>query len=137
MKSKTKKLNLRLGSAISITILSILSINWQKTVLSLIIDISDIFKRFYRLLISIRKRLIHINSSIQFSETEIKLLEEVIEALQPVKTAVEVICREDATLLTADITFKFMLYELSEQKNIFSDELKDATIIGISTNRPN
>jgi hypothetical protein len=53
-------------------------------------------ERFYRLLISIRKRLIDINnSSIQFSETEIKLLEEVIGALQTVN---------NANLLTAVIT---------------------------------
>jgi hypothetical protein len=55
-------------------------------------------------------------------------LEEAIGALQPVKIAVEAICREDANLFTADITFKFMLDELSEQKNIFSDELKDALL---------
>jgi hypothetical protein len=67
--------------------------------------------RFYRLLISILKSLIDINSSIQFSETGIKLLEEVIGALQPVKIAVEAICREDANLFTAYITFNFMLDE--------------------------
>jgi hypothetical protein len=37
--------------------------------------------------------------------TEIKLLEEVIRALQPVKIAVEAICQENANLFTADITF--------------------------------
>jgi hypothetical protein len=64
----------------------------------------DMLERFYRLLISIRKSLIDINSSIQFSEIELKLLEEVIGALQPVKIAVEAICREDATVFTADTT---------------------------------
>jgi hypothetical protein len=79
--------------------------------------------------------LIDINSSLKFSETEIKLLEEVIGALQPVKIAAEAICREDANLFTADIIFKFMLDELSEQKNIFSDELKDALLKRIKERR--
>jgi phage-related minor tail protein len=94
-------------------------IDYFKKELTLILDtktrwiiLLDMLERFYRLLISILKSLIAINSSIQFSETEIKLLEGVIGALQPVKFSVEAICREDANLFTADITFNFMLDEL-------------------------
>jgi hypothetical protein len=54
--------------------------------------------------------------------TEIKLLEEVIRTLQPVKIAVEAISREDANLFTADITFTVNIMRAKNHlKKTFSD----------------
>jgi hypothetical protein len=50
-------------------------------------------------------------------------LQNLKDALEPVKLAVEVLSREDATLLTAQTTIDFMLDKLKEQNSVISNEL--------------
>lgn len=53
--------------------------------------------------------------------------------LQPIKTAVEALCRKDIDILyVADVTFEFMLDEISSQNTTLSVELKEALIDRIS-----
>ena len=56
-------------------------------------------------------------------------------ALQPVKVAVEALCREDINLYTADVTLKFLLDELSKQSSFLARELKEEIIIRIKERR--
>lgn len=110
--------------------------------LSLIIDsktrwnsLCAMLERFCEVESAIRKSLIDIKSELSFSENEVVLLKNIIAALQPVKLAVEALCREDVNLYVADITMKFMLDELSAQNTFLSKELKESLIIRIKERR--
>lgn len=66
-------------------------------------------ERFYKLHTCVQKSLIDLKSKVTFSDEEIEMIRTLIEILLPVKLAVEALCREDATLLTASTTLQFML----------------------------
>lgn len=92
-------------------------------------------ERFYEVKDCVRKSLIDSKLDIVFSQIELNLLHEVIQILQPVKVAVEKLCCEDCNLLSADVTLKFMLDELSELKHSMSQELREKLIVEIKKRR--
>lgn len=103
--------------------------------LSLILDcrtrwnsLSDMLERFYSLKVCISKALIDIASEIQFTEEEWNNINNLNLSLQPLKLSVEVLCRRDSTLVTADTTFRFILEKLDKQRGVLSAELAIAHI---------
>jgi hypothetical protein len=56
--------------------------------------------------------LIDLGSSISFDEEELNMIHHLVTTLEPVKSAVEALCRRDATLLSADTTISFMINNL-------------------------
>lgn len=80
-------------------------------------------KTFNKLRTCIQKSLIDLNSPIIFSEAEFNLLFETISVLEPIKLAVEAICRQDANLLMADASFSFLFKTLIDIKGEFCKEL--------------
>ena len=62
----------------------------------------DMITRFLRMVKSVRLALIEAGSNLSFSDSEITLLEQLKEVLQPAKFAVVRLSRRDATLLTAE-----------------------------------
>jgi hypothetical protein len=56
--------------------------------------------------------LIDLGSSISFDEEELNMIHHLMTTLEPVKSAVEALCRRDATLLSADTTISFMINNL-------------------------
>jgi hypothetical protein len=56
--------------------------------------------------------LIDLGSSITLVEEELNLIHHLVTTLEPVKLAAEALCRRDATLLSADTTISFMIYNL-------------------------
>lgn len=83
----------------------------------------DALERFYELQECIRLAFRKLKIEFDFSETEMKLLQQIITALQPVKIASETLGLKQANLLTADVTLRFMLDELSKQNSPISEDL--------------
>lgn len=95
----------------------------------------DMLERFLLIKDCVRKSLIDLKSGIQFTNDELTLLSDIILALQPIKVAVETLCREDVNLYIADITLKFMLDELANLNTLLSNELSNALIYCIKERR--
>lgn len=83
----------------------------------------DMLDRFHSVKNCIRKTLIDLKSTINFTEEEWKTIEMLKRCLDPVKLGVEVLCRPDATLITAETTLKFILTKLLAEETNFSKEL--------------
>ncbi|CAH0403229.1 unnamed protein product [Chilo suppressalis] len=101
--------------------------------LSLILDCqtrwSSLFvmlERFYNLKNCIDKVLIDAGSDTKISADEWSQINELIACLQPVKLAVEVLCRRESSLATADTNLKFVLDKLKGQDTALSAELSEA-----------
>ncbi|KAJ2948892.1 hypothetical protein O0L34_g5823 [Tuta absoluta] len=98
--------------------------------LSLILDcrtrwssLFDMLERFYNLKNCINKALIDIESEIKFSEEEWFKIHDLITCLEPFKYGVEALCRREATLMSADLTFRFILNKLQEHDTVLSNQL--------------
>lgn len=83
-------------------------------------------ERFLQLRKSICKALIDLGKQLDVTDQEFDNIDAIIKALQPVKIGVEMLGRRDATLLTAEVVFSFILDELEIQTNPFSMSLKQA-----------
>lgn len=101
--------------------------------LSLILDcctrwnsLLSMLERFYSVKVCIDKALIDTGSDTKFSTDEWSLINELIASLQPVKLAVEALCRRESSLITADTTLKFVLDKLKSQDTILSAQLSEA-----------
>ena len=86
-------------------------------------------ERVYLLKNCIQKALIDINipESKSFALSN-KVVAAVINDLVPVKVTVDVLCRRDANLFTADIAITFMLNRLKDDNNFISQKLHSALI---------
>lgn len=70
-----------------------------------------------------------------FSEENCQTLTAIEKALEPVKLAVNVLCREDASWLTAETTLRFMVSKLEMQNTGLSKELRAALLHRIKERR--
>ena len=77
-----------------------------------------VLKNAYRRLYSIL-----IEHGISTSTTEFSFLNELNWALEPIKLAVEALCCKDATLLTAEGVFQFLVVELEKRKSSLAEDL--------------
>ena len=83
-------------------------------------------ERFNKLKNCILKALIDLNSNILMDDCEFKQLNDLIEALQPLKLTVEALCRRDSTLLTADAVLWTVLSNLKNQNTKISIQLYES-----------
>ena len=91
--------------------------------------------RFYILRNCIRKALIGVKSSVIFTEDEFDTISHIITALELVKFAVEALCRQDANMLTAEATLKFMINPLKMRNSAVGKELIQVLSFRISQRR--
>lgn len=75
----------------------------------------NMLERFYCVRSCISKALIDLRSKIQFTEIEWLAIHDLKNTLEPIKLGVEVLCRRDATLITAETTLRFILEKLDTQ----------------------
>ncbi|GBP88554.1 hypothetical protein EVAR_21762_1 [Eumeta japonica] len=84
-------------------------------------------EKFNKLKLCIAKTLIDLglsaNIEYRFSQHEFDALVNLENILKPVKLAVEVLCRQDATLITAEATLKFMIKKLEDNNSALASEL--------------
>lgn len=69
----------------------------------------DMVERFLKLHSCIQKATMELKSDVEFKYADIAELEALLSVLKPLKSAVEAICRPNATLLVADAAFRYIL----------------------------
>ena len=101
------------------------------TKLKLILDsktrwnsLSEMIKTFVRAKKCIRMALVEVGTSTIITEAEIKILRDLIDVLDPVKHALDGLCRRSATLLTAERIHEFVLKTLTNSNSAYSATLK-------------
>merc|ERR1712018_33087 len=72
---------------------------------------------------------------LQLTDAQFTQIEEVVDALAPIRAIAEMICRRDATLITADRAFKFALEEITSQASDIAASLSGALIRRIGERR--
>ena len=75
---------------------------------------------------AVQKALIDLNSTETMTDEDFNTIGEIAQALQPLRAAVEALCRRDSNLLTADAVVKFAIADLKKQSSDLSRELSDA-----------
>jgi hypothetical protein len=93
-------------------------------------------ERFLEMKNSVYRALVDVGeTSALLSNDEIKRIQALVSALEPVKVAAEMICRREATLITADKTFEFIIQQLEEQENQLAEDLKASLLRRIAQRR--
>ena len=94
-------------------------------------------ERYLKLRRAVTKSLIDFGETQEYvmSESELELISNIVNALEPLKAAAEMICRREANLLTADDTFKYLLLEIGSQESPLSRDLTKAPIARIGERR--
>lgn len=92
--------------------------------LNLILDVKtrwnslvDMLQRFVKIRTSIQKALIDIKMPMQLTDEEFTMIEDLVKTLEPVKLAVEALCRRDTNLITAEAALLFCIRQLSKQSS--------------------
>ena len=102
----------------------------QKKELSLVLECKtrwssmfEMIDRFLLLKRCIIKALLDLSTAIDISETEFAFLDDLKCVLEPVKLALEALCRRDATLLTAKGIFSFLINEMKKRRSTMANDL--------------
>ena len=85
-------------------------------------------ERFLKLKQCIPKALRVIRSTESITSKEWEALEEMRDVLRPFEIALKSLCSRDATLLTAEVSFKFIIKKLSEKNMPLAKSLKESMI---------
>jgi hypothetical protein len=79
--------------------------------------------RFMQVRNPIQKALVDLRMSALVSDEECVTVQETVSALEPVKLAVEALCRRDTTLLSGEAAIKFCVLQLRKQKSELATSL--------------
>ena len=69
-------------------------------------------QRLVEVKFAVQKALIDVKANVTLLENDFETMSNVILALKPLEVAVEVLCRRDANLITANATMKFVMEEM-------------------------
>ena len=97
----------------------------------------QMIERFILLKKCIFKALLDLSIAHDITQAEFLFLDEMKAALEPVKLAVKAMCRQDATLLTAEGIFLFIIREMKKQRTILAKKLLSAVKNRIEQRREN
>jgi len=90
-------------------------------------SLADMISTFIKIKLCVSKALIDLNleadPSYSLNAEEHAVLANLDKAFQPVKLAVEVLCRQDTDLAIAETTLRFMIRKLEELKTPLADKL--------------
>ena len=92
-------------------------------------------KIFVRAEKCIRMALVEIGTSTTITKAEIEILYDLIDVLEPVKHAVDGLCRRNATLLTTEWIHNFLFKTLSNSNSAYSASLKSHLEVRIKDRR--
>ena len=102
----------------------------QNKELSLVLDCKtrwssmyEMIERFILLKKCISKALLDLSIEDDMSAAEFSFVNELKCSLEPMKLAIEALCRKDATLLTAEGIFQFLFLELKKRKSSLAKDL--------------
>ena len=66
-------------------------------------------ERIVKLRIPVHKALLDLNIDIKFNDEEFQQIKNIVQALDPIKLAVEALCRREENLITAEAKTNFYL----------------------------
>ena len=72
----------------------------------------NMLERIVKLRIPIHKALLDLDIDIKLNDEEFHHINNIVQALDPIKLAVEALCRREANLITAEATIKFLFEEI-------------------------
>ena len=72
----------------------------------------NMLERIVEIQIPVQKTLLDLNSEIKIGDEEFIQISHIVQALGPIKIAVEALCRRDANFITAEATIIFLLDEM-------------------------
>ena len=72
----------------------------------------NMLERIVEIQITVQKTLLDLNSDIKIGDEEFSQISHIVQALGPIKIAVEALCRRDANFITAEVTIIFLLDEM-------------------------
>ena len=99
-------------------------------------SIHSMIKRFLQLRTPIHKTLIDFKKQAMFpTDTEMSILEELVEALEIVEVGTRMLCERKTTLADADKIFEFVLKKLKESNGTISSLLREKIIVRINQRR--
>ena len=84
--------------------------------------------RFNELKNAIKHALIDMNETFNFTDEDLEKVKDIIEALTPVKLAVEKLCRRDATLVKAERVLELTLNSLKKSNTEISTQIHDGLV---------
>ena len=87
-----------------------------------------IIQQFLKINEQIGVVLADISPSLICIEQELDILTDIVDALEPVKLAAEALCRKNATLLTTEGIFKFLIIKLNQKKSSLCIRMKDTVL---------
>lgn len=92
--------------------------------LSLVLDcrtrwnsLYDMLARFIQLRNPVQKAMIDLKEPVQVTEADFACVQDIVSSLEPVKLAVNALCRRDTNLITAETALHFCLIELQKQSS--------------------
>ncbi|GFY09447.1 uncharacterized protein TNCV_4321261 [Trichonephila clavipes] len=88
----------------------------------------SMLERFLEIKSAISKALIDIKEEQMMVNVEFETVTTVVKGLKPVKIGLEKLCSRNATLLTAEGVFSFLIGELNEQNSEFAKNIKYSLI---------
>lgn len=86
-------------------------------------SLAAMIERFHLIRTCIKKAFIDLRVATNFEEQEFNYIFQVMEALKPIRAAVEVICNRESNLITTDAALNLVISKLRAQKSSVSLEL--------------
>lgn len=92
-------------------------------------SLMNMLSRFLFLRTSVQKAMIDIkekpSAALHVTDSDFNIIQEIVSALEPVKLAVEALCRRDANLLSAEATITFCIIQLQKQHSELAKTLAE------------
>ncbi|KAI6651444.1 hypothetical protein LOD99_5251 [Oopsacas minuta] len=92
-------------------------------------DISKIVTKVHRIMKLFKRRMKlckHFSEHICLSDQEIAAISSIVEALNPIKIALEALCRRDTSLITTEATIKFLLEDIQKSNTHYHAQILEA-----------
>ena len=92
-------------------------------------------KRFHELRYHVKHALIDMDKSFDFSEPDMKTIEDIVAALEPLQIAVTKLCRRDCTLVKAERILELTMETLSKLETDVGNQIYDAFVERVKARR--
>ena len=87
----------------------------------------NMLERIIRIKLPFQKALLDLGvEDINIVDQEFEVISSIVEALKPIRIALDALCRRDANLITAEATVKFVLDEIHKSQSYYNIRIQEA-----------
>ena len=86
----------------------------------------NMLERIVQIKVPTQKALLDLNQGIYFTDEEFALISSIVDAMNPIKMALEALCRRDTNLITAEATIKFLLDDIHKSKSHYHKKILES-----------